>query len=158
MKKVIFAIEKLSKWGAFLSSICMILIVLLILVEIVLRAVFNASTLISNEYSAYFFVGMVLLGLAYTLKVEGHIRITFVTSMLSQKGKDILDFISSIIAMAVTTYALYHASLMVYDSWQLGMRADSISETPVFLTQLAIPIGLAMLDLQILVRILRRLS
>ncbi len=157
MKRLIAAIEKLSVWGAFLSATFMIFIVALILVEIVLRAVFNTSALISNEYSAYFFVGTVLLGLAYTLKEKGHIKIMFITSVLSRRGRAILNVLTTLIAIAITSYALYHASLMVYDSWQLGIRADSISETPVFLSQLAIPIGLLLLDLQLMARILRRL-
>lgn len=156
MKKLIALIEWLSTGGAFLSAIFMVLIVVLIAVEIVLRSVFNVSTLISDEYSAYFFVGVVLLGLAYTFKEEGHIKITLVTSVLGRRGQAVLDILSTVMAVAVTTFALYYASVMVYDSWSLGMRADSISETPIYLSQLAIPVGLFMFDLQLVARLLKR--
>lgn len=158
MKKFIAMIEKLSLLGAFLSALFLILIVVLIAVEIVSRAVFNTSILIAIEYSAYFFIGVVLLGLAYTLKEEGHIRITLVTSILGRRAQLVLDVLASLTAIALTTFAFYHASIMVYDSWRLGIRVDSISEPPLFLSQLVIPIGLLMLDLQMAARVLRRLS
>lgn len=57
---------------------------------------------------------------------------------------------------AITTFALYHTALMVYESWELGMRADSISETPIYLSQVVIPAGLLMFDLQLAARFLKR--
>lgn len=156
MKKVISLIERFSTWGAFLSAMFMVLIVVLIAVEILLRSVFKVSTLISDEYSAYFFVGVVLLGLAYTFKEEGHIKITLVTSVLGKRGQAALDILSTVVAVAMTSFALYYASAMVYDSWLLDMRADSISETPIYLSQLAIPLGLLMFDLQLVARLLKR--
>ncbi|HKK90342.1 MAG TPA: TRAP transporter small permease subunit [Desulfobacteraceae bacterium] len=158
MKKAVKIIEGLSLGGAYLSAIFMVLIVVFIAVEIVLRSVFNASTLIADEYSAYFFVGVVVLGLGFTLMDEAHIRITLLTSLLGEKGKTFLDIVATVVAMAITSFALYHTTIMVFESWQLGMQADSISETPIYLSQVVIPLGLAMLDLQLLARILKRLS
>jgi TRAP-type C4-dicarboxylate transport system permease small subunit len=157
MKKLITLIDRLSFGGACLSALFMMLIVVLIALEIVLRSVFNTSTLISDEYSAYFFVGVVLLGLAFTLKEEAHIRITLLTSVLGEKGAAILDVIATVGAIGITSFTLYYASAMVYDSWQLGMLADSISETPIYLSQLAIPIGLLLFNFQLGARLLKRL-
>ena len=157
MKRAITFIERLSLWGASLSAVFMVLIVVIIAVEIVLRSVFNTSTLIADEYSAYFFVGVVLLGLAFTLKEEAHIRITLLTSLLGKRGKGVLDTMATIAAMAITTFALYHTALMAYESWELGMLADSISETPIYLSQVVIPAGLLMFDLQLAARFLKRL-
>lgn len=156
MKPMIRFIERLSLGGAFLSALLMIFIVVLIALEIFLRSVFNISTLISDEYSAYFFVGVVLLGLAFTLREEGHIRITLLTSVLGPRAQAALDVVATGMAVALTTFALYYAGVMVYDSWHLGMRADSISETPIYLSQLVIPLGLVLFDLQLVARLLKR--
>ncbi|WP_232364306.1 TRAP transporter small permease subunit [Desulforapulum autotrophicum] len=132
------------------------LIVLIIAVEIVLRSVFNTSTLIADEYSAYFFVGVVLLGLGFTLKEGAHIRITLVTSLVGERANQVLNIMSTLAAIAITTFALYHTSIMVFESWQLDMTADTISETPIFLSQMVIPAGLAMFDLQLAANFLKR--
>lgn len=156
MKKLIHIIETASLWGAALSALFMVLIVLIIAVEIVLRSLFNTSTLIADEYSAYFFVAVVLLGLAFTLKEEGHIRITLLTSVMGKKGQAILDAVATVTAMFLISFALYYSCIMVYDSWYLGMQADSISETPIYLSQMVIPVGLLMLDLQLMARLIKR--
>lgn len=156
MRRTIQFIERLSLWGASLSAVFLSLIVLIIAVEIVLRSVFNTSTLIADEYSAYFFVGVVLLGLGFTLKEGAHIRITLVTSLVGERANQVLNIVSTLAAIAITTFALYHTSIMVFESWQLDMTADTISETPIFLSQMVIPAGLAMFDLQLAANFLKR--
>ena len=158
MKRFISIIDGLSLGGAFLSALLMLFIVVLIAVEILLRSVFNTSTLISDEYSAYFFVCVVLLGLAFTLREEGHIRITLLTSVIGSKGQAFLDILATAMAIAITSFALYYAGAMVYDSWSLGMEADSISETPIYLSQMVIPVGLLLFDLQLVARLLKRFT
>lgn len=156
MRRFIHIVEAASDFGAALSALFMVLIVLLIGSEIVLRSLFNLSTLISDEYSAYFFVAMVLLGLAFTLKEEGHIRITLVTSMVGKKAELVLEVIATLTAVFLIFFAIYYSSIMVYDSWYLDIQADSISETPVYLTQMVIPVGLVMLEFQLVARLLKR--
>lgn len=156
MRRFINIVEAVSNWGAALSALFMVLIVLLIGLEIVLRSLFNISTLISDEYSAYFFVAMVLLGLAFTLKEEGHIRITLITSMVGKKAELVLEVIATLTAIALIFFAIYYSSIMVYDSWYLDIQADSISETPIYLTQMVIPVGLVMLEFQLVARLLKR--
>ncbi len=153
---IINIIDKLSLGGAYLSALFMVLIVLIIAVEIVLRSLFSTSTLIADEYSAYFFVGVVLSGLAFTLKENAHIRITLLTSILGETGRNFLDVLATIVAMAIISFAMYHAGIMVFESWQLGMRADSISETPIYISQIVMPLGLLMFNLQLGARLLRR--
>jgi len=50
----------------------------LILVEIFLWNIFEATTLIADEYSAYGLATIIFLGSGYCLKEKGHIRITLV--------------------------------------------------------------------------------
>ncbi|CCO23526.1 TRAP transporter small permease subunit [Maridesulfovibrio hydrothermalis] len=156
MRAIIKFIEGLSTGGAFLSALGMMFIVVLVVVEIFLRAVLKTSTLVSCEYGGYALVFLILTGLAYTMKEEGLIRINLLTIHFSEKGKRIADIISGIIGAAITTFALYYTTLMVYETWELEMTADTIAETPLWIPQLAIPIGMALLLLQIIAFIARR--
>lgn len=155
--KLIRMIDSFAAAGGYLSAFFMVLIVVLITVEIFLRTVFNFSTLIADEYSAYFFVAVVMLGLALTLRDEGHIRITLILSRLSPNALRIVDILAALFAVALCTFALHHSVIMVYETYALKMTADSISETPIYLPQLAIPIGFLMFDLQLIAVLLRRL-
>ena len=157
MKKFTSCIEACSKAGGYASGLFMLLIVALISVEIVARTFFSTSTLIADEYSAYFFVVVVMMGLSFSMKEGAHIRISLLRSKLPQQVQALLDMVVLSGAIALTCFALYHAVLMTYDVWDLGMTADSISETPIYIPQLVIPVGLLLLILQLTCDLLRRL-
>ncbi len=151
-------IEKCSTFGGYISGLFMVLIVVLISVEIACRSIFSTSTLIADEYSAYFFVAVVMMGLAFSMKDGSHIRISIIMGRLGEGPARILDIITHLAAIALSSYAFYHAVVMVYDTWELEMTADSISETPIYLPQIVIPVGLLLFILQLVAQFLRRLS
>ncbi len=150
-------IEWLSHKGAILSSMFMLAVIALIGVEIILRSLFNTSTLIADEYSGYFMVSIVMFGLAYTLRTEGHIRITLLTGRLKGKAYYFVDTFASFIALALTAYCFYFALKMVLETHALGMRADSIAETPLYIPQIAVPMGLGLLGIELFGRIVTNL-
>lgn len=150
MRAFIRLIEGLSTGGAFLSAAGMMFIVILVVIEIFLRAVLNTSTLVSSEYGGYALVFLILTGLAYTMKEEGLIRISLLTTHFSANGKRIADIISGVIGVAITGFALKYSVSMVFETWELEMTADTIAETPLWIPQLAIPVGLALLLIQLI--------
>jgi len=156
-EKFINWIDTIAKAGGYLSAFFMVLIVILITVEIFIRTLFGVSTLVADEYSAYFFVGVVMLGLAFSLQDGAHIRITLVLSRLNEKAEMVLSMIVILFAVVLCSYALYHSGLMAYDAYSLEMTADSISETPIYIPQLFIPLGFLLFDLQLISIFLRRL-
>lgn len=157
MKNIIKIIEMASNIGAILSSIFLLLIVALITIEIVLRALFNTSTLIADEYSAYMYVYVVMLGLAYTFQQNGHIKITLITSRLSVRLRNLFEIISLLFVLCILLFALFHSVKMVWDTYQLDMRADTIAETPLYLPEIALPTGYFIFILQVLAEILKKI-
>ena len=156
MRLFIKITESLSTGGAFLSSLGIIFIVVLVVIEIFLRSVFNTSTMVSSEYGGYALVFLILTGLAYTMKEGGLIRINLLTSNFSENGKRIADIVSGLAAIVITSFALFHTTSMVYETWELEMTADTIAETPLWIPQLAIPLGMALLLLQIIAFVVGR--
>ncbi len=157
MEKLVNWIDRCARIGGYVSAFFMVLIVLLITVEIFLRTILNTSTLIADEYSAYLFVGVVMMGLAHSLQDGAHIRITLVFSRLNENAQRMLDMVVTLFAAALCTFVLYHSILMVYDAYTLEMTADSISETPMFIPQMFIPVGFLIFEFQLISNFLRRL-
>jgi TRAP-type C4-dicarboxylate transport system permease small subunit len=158
MKKTLLAwIDKGAQTAGQVSALFMVSIVVLINVEIILRALFNTSTLIADEYSGYFLVAVVLMGLAYALKHDAHIRVEVIRTRLGHRGKNRVDAGCTLLGIVITIYAIYHAVLMAKDAYLLEMTADSISETPLFLPQLMIPLGLILFALQLIATFIRRM-
>ncbi|MFW6080394.1 MAG: TRAP transporter small permease subunit [Desulfosalsimonas sp.] len=157
MSRVSALIEGLCRAGAFLSAICMAAIVILIVLEIFLRMFFGFSTMVSSEFSGYLLVSLVAMSLGYTLQHEAHIRITLIWGTLPPKWKNRVDIAVAAVSVAVTCFALYHSVLLVQQTYSRGMTADTISETPIWIPQTAIPVGLSLFLLQLVNFILRRL-
>jgi TRAP-type C4-dicarboxylate transport system permease small subunit len=143
-------VNKLCKGGAYLSGFFLVALVLMILTEIFLRSFFDISTMIADEYSGYFYLASIFLGLAYTFNENGHIRINIVTSKLSKKSNRKIDIFAGIITVAVLVFALYRTILLAYDSYDLEMYSEAVSETPIYLTQLAMPIGIFLFILAVI--------
>lgn len=154
--KLLKGVDTFSKLGAYLSALSMVLIVALIGVEIICRSVFRVSTMVADEFSGYLMVVAVLAGLGYALQTESHIRITILLGKLGPRSRCAMDLLATSVAIVVTLFICYHATLMVFDSYSYDMRADSISETPIFIPQVIVPIGLAGLLMQLLALFLRR--
>ena len=158
MKTLYNLVNKLSLWGAYLSSILLVSLVLLILTEIFIRYFFNTSTLIADEYSGYLFLASVFLGLSYTFKENAHIRINILTSRMSEKSNKFIDIFAGSITIFVLLFALYRTILFTFDSYEMEMLSESVSQTPLYLTQLVMPLGLSLFILSVLIFVIKGLK
>ncbi len=148
-------VNRLSLWGAYLASLLLVLLALLILTEIFIRHFFDMSTMIADEYSGYIYLASIFLGLSYTFSEKAHIRINILTSKLSIKSNTIIDKIAGVITLCVLSFALYRGVIFTYDSYDLEMLSEAVSETPLYLTQLVMPIGLTLFILSVVVFVLQ---
>ncbi|WP_320033543.1 TRAP transporter small permease subunit [Campylobacterota bacterium DY0563] len=144
MKLFLNITDRLCKGGAYLSGLLLVGLVVLILIEIFLRYFFDTSTMIADEYSGYLYLASIFLGLAYTFLKDGHIRINIITSRLGDKTNSVIDKIAGIITLAVLFFILYRTILFTYDSYDLEMLSEAVSETPLYLTQIVMPIGITL--------------
>ena len=151
-------VDRLSRAGAILSSLLMLGLVGLITVEIVGRSFFDYSTMLADEYSGYLFLALVYLGLAYTFRAGGHIRITIVTSRLSPQGQRWADVLAGGLTLLILLFALVYSWQFMMESKEMEMVSEGVSETPLWLTQIPIVAGLALFVLAALVFTLRRIA
>lgn len=134
--------NKLSLLGAYLSSILILSLAILVISEIFSRHFFDTSTMIADEYSGYLYLSAIFLGLAYTLQENAHIRINIITSKLSTKSNKIIDVIAGLTSISVLFFILYRTILFTYESYDMEMLSERVSETPLYLTQIVMPIGI----------------
>jgi TRAP-type C4-dicarboxylate transport system permease small subunit len=151
-------VNKLSLWGAYLSALLLVSLTLLILTEIFIRYFFNLSTMIADEYGGYLYLALIFLGLAYTFNEDAHIRINILTSKMSEKSNRFVDVIAGIITILILLFALYRTILFTYDSYSMEMVSEAVSATPLYLTQLVMPLGITLFLLVVIVFVLKGLT
>lgn len=147
--------NKLSLWGAYLASLVVVSLSLLILTEIFIRYFFDTSTMIADEYSGYLYLASIFLGLGYTFNENAHIRINIITSRLSKKTNKFIDIFAGVITISVLTFVFYRTVLFTYDSYSFEMLSENVSETPLYLTQIVMPFGIVIFILSVLAFVLK---
>ncbi len=60
-----------------------------------------------------------------------------------------LDLVVFTLAFAISIYALYYSIMMVYETYSLDMRADSMLETPLWIPEMGVPLGFLLLCSQL---------
>ena len=150
--------NKLSLWGAYLSGIFLISLVILVMTEIIGRHFFDTSTMIADEYSGYIYLSAIFLGLAYTFEQNAHIRINILSEKISKKANRKIDIIAGMISILVLGFILYRTLLFTYDSYDMDMLSEAVSETPLYLTQIVMPVGILLFILSVLSFIIKKVK
>lgn len=149
-------VRLLTLAGAALSVTAVLLILSLVCVEVFLRTFLGTSTLIADEMSGYLNVAVIYLGLAYTLDDGGFVRVDAVYRRLTGATGALARWIIGLVSFAYIGVLLYFMVKYVAYSYHGGLRSAELSETPLYLPQSLIVIGSALLLLQLLAYLLKR--
>lgn len=150
MKKWVRWLSIISGGAAAVSILAMVSIILL---EVILRTVFRTSTLLAQEYAGYLVILFAFFCLAEVLRKGRHIRITLVVSHLPQTAQKVLNLLGSLLALSLVVYMIFWTSKSTILAFQIMQLAHTITETPLFIPKLFIPVGLTFFALQLVVYI-----
>lgn len=121
----------------------------MIVYEIIARGVFNSPTEWVTEISTYCVIIAGFLGMGVTYAGKKHIQVDIIISHLSPKVRCWIELVTCVLA-------LYYSYIFVVEGWAMTMlsiafdnRAPTTLSTPLWIPQISMPIGLAILGLQI---------
>lgn len=147
--------RRISYFSAAIAAVLTVAILFIICVEVFLR-MFKMSLLVSDEIAGYLNAALVFLGLAYTLREGGFIRVELLYDRLRGTTRQLVRWFIVLGSFLYTAVLLYYAIAHVHYSYRTDTRAVSVIETPEWIPQLSMVIGLAVLLLQLLAFIVDR--
>ena len=147
--------DKIIKYSGYLASALFISIGFIISYEVISRYVFNAPTIWVNEISRFLQIWATYLALTYSFHKKDFIRITVLYDKIGDRGKKILDFISTIFIIFFSVFVVYYGWLIAYDSLEVGRTSSTILDLPSFITELAIPLCFGFLLLRVLIEFIK---
>jgi len=113
-------LDQLSEWTGKLISWLTLLMVLVTFVVVVMRYLFNTGNIALQESVIYMHSFVFLLGAAYTLKHDGHVRVDIFYRPMSERGKAIINLIGVLfMLLPVAGFILYISWDYVAASWAL---------------------------------------
>jgi len=147
--------ELLGKAVAWLT----LLMVLLTFSIVVLRYGFNLGWIGMQESVLYFHGIVFMLGAAYTLKHDGHVRVDIFYQKYSPKQKALLNFFGSVILLLPVCIFIFFISLdYVLSSWNIMESSPEAGGLPlVYLNKSLILLLAITLSLQGLAEIVRNI-
>ena len=140
--------------GHLQAGIIFFLMVML-LAEVLTRYILRSPLSIADEMGGYLLVAITFMGLAYTWKEKGHVRVSLLVSRLPHKFAHLLRFITLILATVFTLPLIKACYDLISDSLLFESRSGSWLRTPLAYPQSILLIGSVMLFLQLVAEIIK---
>lgn len=137
--------RRIETGAVILSALSIVVITAMICVEVVLRGALGISTLISAEFAGYLLAANVFLGMAWTFRDGGFIRVEILPNMLHGRAAAVLDFVLALIACLIFCVYTWYLIGFVAQSYRAGTMSVFITRTPLWIPQTVMPVGSALM-------------
>ena len=120
-KKVREVIQRTNRWVAGVGACSLVFLMLLTAADVLGRDVLDHPVPGAVELSQYLLAVFILLGLAYTQQVKGHVSVSVLTSRLPVSGQLILKLVSSVLGLVLF-------GLLAWQGWVVGIEERTVSD------------------------------
>lgn len=151
------AIDRLSDLCGALAAVLFVLVGLMITYEVVMRYAFFAPTIWAEELSRFFQIWAVYIAAAFILRHRHLIVITVIVERLPRWGRLLSELFALVWIAVFSAVAVWYGAITVAESIAVGRNTSTMLAVPQWMTEIAIPIGFALLFLQCLLEALRAL-
>lgn len=147
-------IDRISFFSSLVSKLLFVVLTLAMLYEVAARYIFNSSTIWSFDISYMATGAAFILGLAWTVQVDGHVKVDFLSQLLPRRISSIINGVAYLLLMCPITF------LLAWHGWEKAINAFMTGEVEMVSTWAPkmwpfyslIAIGLTLFSLQLLVQ------
>ena len=155
MKKIAVLLEKIAYLGGYYSGWLVPLMMMLVVVEVFMRYVLRQPLMVADEFSAYMLVALAYLGMAYTWRQGGHVRVTVLISRLPYRVSSWIRFAGLILIFIFMVELDRVGYKMIAYALQINLRSSTWLMVPLFWPQLTVFVGFVLLTLLLAVDIVQ---
>jgi len=148
-------LRHLENVAMVLSALSIVVITVIVCAEVVLRTTAGISTLVSAEYAGYLLAANVYLGLAWTFRNGGFIRVELVHGLFRGRAAALLNLLIAVIATATLLVYTWHIIGFVLQNYRSGATSIFITRTVLWVPQLVMPIGSVLLTCSMISALVR---
>lgn len=159
MERIANSIDFLNEWIGRAVSWCTLAMVLVTFAVVVLRYGFRIGSIPMQESITYFHALVFMLGAAYTLRHDAHVRVDVFYHRLSGRHRALVDIAGTLLFLFPVAAFLFVTSLdYVAESWRVLESSREPGGLPwVYLLKTVIPVTAVLLALQGVALLLRSL-
>lgn len=146
-------ITRLSLLAGLIGALLMAATGAMLTYEVVARYFFIKPTIWAAELSQLCLIWGCLLAMAQVLTLRRHITVNALTALLPRGAQIACAAVSLILVIVVSGIIGYWGWDIFYDSFVRGRTTGSLLNMPVWVVELAVPVGFALLALQAIVEL-----
>jgi len=157
LKRCLSIIDNISEWSGRVFSFLMLPMIAVMVYDTIARYAFNAPTHWAYETVTFLFAGFGIMGGAYVLLHDGHVRMDIIWSRLSPRGKAIMDLVTSFFFFLFCGVLLWKGAGYAWESLRLRETTTSAFAPPQYVVKMTIPLGALFIILQGIAKFIRDL-
>jgi len=160
LDKTLTVIESFIDWSGRTVSWCSLFLVLITFIVVVLRYVFDSGSIALQETSSYLHASVFLIGMAYTMQQDAHVRVDIFYARFSAQTKAWVDlFGACFLLLPFMLFISWISWEYIADSWSVLEGSREAGGLPgVFLLKSLILVMTTLLSLQALAQIGRNIQ
>ena len=89
--------DKFADMIGYTTAFIMVLMILNVTYDVIMRYFFNTGSIAMQEMEWHLFSVIILLGISYTLKEDGHVRVDLIYDRLTQKKKAKINMVGVVL-------------------------------------------------------------
>jgi len=140
----------ITKGAAMVAGLGVLVTAFIIFYEVIARGLFHAPTEWVMEYATYLLIFSGFLGMAYTMRVGGHIRVDFLFEKFPRGVRRALDILTSLLSVFLMYVCTTESWNYMEMSREMGIVSPSTIRFPMWIPQLFMVIGFALLWLEVI--------
>lgn len=140
---------------AFLAAALFVATGVMLSYEVVARYFFTAPTIWAAELSQMSLIWGSLLAMPWLLSTRRHITVTAITSIMSAPVRRILELLALVVVLVFSVIVAIWGWEIFYDSFVRGRTTGSMMNLPIWIVELSIPAGFALLSVQSIIEIFK---
>ena len=158
--KTLTSIESFIDWSGRTVSWLSLLLVLVTFTIVVLRYVFDSGSIALQEVTTYLHATIFLVGMAYTLQQDAHVRVDIFYARCSKQSKAWIDLFGALfLLLPFMLFISWISWLYIIDSWSVLEGSREAGGLPgVFLLKSLILVMAFLLSLQACTQIARNID
>lgn len=137
--------------GGTVAALMIIAMTLLVSINVVFRSLPGLKGLtFVEEYTGYLFVGIAFLGFADAFVSGSHVRVSLFLTRLQNRTRSYYEAPLTIVALIVTGTIGWFGGQHFWSGWLHGDLAQTVSQTPLWIPRITVPLGCTLLFLALL--------
>ncbi len=152
-------IDRISRYVAYVAAALVLVSCMISAVNAMMRYLFSISSNAWLEIQWQMFAGIFLLGAAYVLQKNEHVRVDLLYAMYSDRGRLWLDILGILFFLFPATILIAWMGFgFFWTAFESGERSSNAGGLILWPVKLLMPVGFTLLALQGLSELIKRIA